>query len=97
MTTPDDTEDPSESGDTNKERIGMNFVDLVTGLTVGLMLITAYEAETKVRLIVIALGVLSFALPAAWRVPAMDTIAFLARVFIALGCYLYLRSRRKMR
>jgi len=27
----------------------------------------------------------------------MDTVAFLARVFIALGCYLYLRSRRKMR
>jgi len=75
----------------------MNFIDLVTGMCVAIMLITAYEAELKIKLIVIGLGVLSFALPAAWRLPVLDTIAFLARVFIALGCYLYLRSRRKMR
>ncbi|OGD27695.1 MAG: hypothetical protein A2Y56_03280 [Candidatus Aminicenantes bacterium RBG_13_63_10] len=75
----------------------MNFVDLVTGMCVALMLITIYAAETKVRLIVAALGVLSFALPAAWPLPAAHTFAFVARVFIALGCYLYLRSRRKIR
>ena len=76
----------------------MNFVNIVTGLALGLMIITAYEAKkNSVRFLIIALGVLTFALPALWRVPVMDTIVFLARVMIAAACYLYLRSQRKIR
>lgn len=76
----------------------MNFINIVTGLALGLMIITAYEAKkNQVRFLIIAMGVLTFVLPALWRAPAMDTFAFLARVVIALGCYLFLRSHRKIR
>ena len=75
----------------------MNFMDLVTGLAVGLMLITAYEGNAKVKLIVLSLGALTFVLPALAPSAAASFASFVARVVIALGCYLYLRSHRKIR
>ena len=72
-------------------------MDLVTGLAVGLMLITAYEGSAKVKLIVLSLGALTFVVPALVPSAAVSFVAFVARVVIALGCYLYLRSHRKIR
>ena len=75
----------------------MNFMDLVTGLAAGLMLITAYEGNAKVKLIVLSLGALTFVVPALVPSAAASFASFVARVVIALGCYLYLRSHRKIR
>jgi hypothetical protein len=75
----------------------LSFMDLVTGLCVGLMLITAYEGSLKVKALVVALGVLTFVVPATFRSAAVSFGSFVARVVIALACYLYLRSHRKIR
>jgi len=72
-------------------------MDLVTGLAVGLMIITAYEGNVRVKLVVVALGAVTFALPALVASAAVSFVSFVARVVIAIGCYLYLRSHRKMR
>lgn len=72
-------------------------MDLVTGLAVGLMLITAYEGNVRVKLIVVALGAVTFAVPALIVSPTVSFISFVARVVIAMGCYVYLRSHRKIR
>jgi hypothetical protein len=72
-------------------------MDLVTGLAVGLMLITAYEGNVRVKLIVVALGAVTFAVPALVVSPAMSFVSFVARVVIAIGCYVYLRTHRKIR
>ena len=75
----------------------MNFMDLVTGLAVGLMIITAYEGNARVKVIVVALGALTFAVPALIVSATVSFVSFVARVVIAGGCYLYLRSHRKLR
>lgn len=72
-------------------------MDLVTGLAVGLILITAYEGKAQVKMIVLALGALTFIMPAVIPSAAVSFAAFVARVVIAVGCYLYLRSHRKIR
>lgn len=75
----------------------MNFMDLVTGLCLGLMLITIYKSPNAIRLLVVGLGALTMALPSLIPTAAVAYIAFVARVLVAIGCYLYLRSHRKIR
>ena len=75
----------------------MNFVDLVTGLCVGLMLITIYVSPNNIRLLVLGLGALTFVVPALRPSHTLDWIGFVSRVLIAIGCYLYLRTHRKIR
>ena len=75
----------------------MNFVDLVTGLCVGLMLITIYVSPNNIRLLVLGLGALTFVVPAVRPSHTLDWIAFVSRVLIGIACYVYLRSHRKIR
>ncbi len=75
----------------------LNFIDLVTGLCVGLMLITIYVSPNKIRLLVLGLGVLTFVVPMIRPSHTLDWIAFVSRVLVAIGCYVYLRAHRKIR
>jgi hypothetical protein len=75
----------------------VNFVDLVTGLSLGLMLITIYHGPNTVRLLVFVLGGLTFGLPILLPTHLVNWLAFVSRVLIAVACYLYLRSHRKIR
>ncbi len=77
--------------------LNLSFVDLATGLCIGLMLITIYVSPNNIRLLVLGLGGLTFVFPALGPSPALAWVGFVSRVLVAIGCYVYLRTHRKIR
>ena len=54
----------------------------------------AYEAEGAGRLIIIALLVLTFLIPALWSASLVSLVCFIGRIVLGLGCFIYLKWQR---
>jgi len=54
----------------------------------------AYEAEGPGRLIIIALLVLTFLIPALWSASLVSLICFIGRLILGIGCFIYLKWQR---
>jgi len=54
----------------------------------------AYEANGAGRLIIIALLVLTFLIPALWPATLVSLICFVGRMVLGIGCFIYLKWQR---
>jgi len=54
----------------------------------------AYEADGSVRLIIMALLVLTFLIPALWSAALVSLICFVGRIVLGIGCFIYLKWQR---
>jgi hypothetical protein len=54
----------------------------------------AYEAEGSGRLVIVALLVLTFLIPAFWSATLVSLICFVGRIVLGIGCFIYLKWQR---
>ncbi len=53
-----------------------------------------YEADGAGRLIILALLVLTFLVPALWSSSLVNLVCFTGRIFLGIGCFIYLQWQR---
>jgi hypothetical protein len=53
-----------------------------------------YEADGAGRLIILALLVLTFLVPALWSASLVNLVCFIGRIILGLGCFIYLKWQR---
>jgi ABC-type glycerol-3-phosphate transport system permease component len=53
-----------------------------------------YEANAGGRLIILALLVLTFLIPALWSSSPVNLICFTGRIILGIGCFIYLKWQR---
>ncbi|MCX6575566.1 MAG: hypothetical protein NTV82_04125 [Candidatus Aminicenantes bacterium] len=63
-------------------------------LSVVLAVWAVYEADGPGRLIIIALLVLTFLIPALWSASLVSLICFIGRLILGIGCFIYLKWQR---
>lgn len=72
-------------------KMGIPYDLIGTGIAIILIALAIYEADIKGRIIILALTLLTFLLPALLRKAVLNLICFIARLLIGIGCYIYLK------
>ena len=81
----------ARSDDVNGEKMGIPYDLIGTGIAIILIALAIYEADIKGRIIILALTLLTFLLPALFRSAVLNLICYITRLLLGIVCYIYLK------